>query len=274
LPAHASKEGVQLACEAKLTSSVSSKRYRLRFMLAERAGSVGDQLCAAIGNLPADFIVMGFFGVKGRKRGDYVKAELGSSLATVLNHGNSSSLICIKDDSVQLLPIKFKKGVFVVSVSLNKSSTKAFLDALRLSKPGDEIHVIYVKSYLEREDSDYTAQVRLKYEGFFESFRDPGQAVFSRYHDRLTKFELIAKGRRETIAQAVVRYADEVEADFLVVGANSADRVARGKQPVGSVSLQACLLTDRNFVIAKWIDIAPAIYEGNVRRACTPSARS
>lgn len=211
---------------------------------------------------------MGFFGLKGTKRDiTMLGATLRTNVADVLNRGNSCSLICIKDEDPELLPIRTKKAVFVVSVSLNKSSTKAFLDALRLSKPGDEIHVVYVKSYLEREDSDYTAEVRLKYEGFFASFRDDGQQTFSNFHDRLVKFELVSKERRESVPQAVVRYADEVEADFLVVGASVKDRVARGKKPVGSVSLQICLMTERNFIVANWIDVAPQVYDNHVGRS-------
>jgi len=61
-----------------------------------------------------------------------------------------------------------------------------------------------------------------------------------------------------------VRYADEVNADFVVVGANASDRVARDKTPVGSVSLQMCFLTSRNFIVANWIDVSLRVYDQTV----------
>lgn len=137
-----------------------------------------------------------------------------------------------------------------------------------------KVHVVYIKSYMEREESDYTTRVRDKYEAFFSGLKDGQQQIFSKFHDRITKFVLEPKRRRETTPQAVVRYADSVEADFVVVGANAADRVERGKQPVGSVSLQICHLTDRNFIVANWIDTIPRVYEANVRRAQTPMSGS
>uniref|UniRef100_A0A7S2IBE6 UspA domain-containing protein n=1 Tax=Alexandrium andersonii TaxID=327968 RepID=A0A7S2IBE6_9DINO len=183
--------------------------------------------------------------------------------------GNSSSVIVIKDESPSLLPIG-RPTKFVVSVSLNKSSTKAFLDALRLSRPGDEIHVVYIKGFMEKVDSDYTAQVREKYTAFFSGLKDGDEQVFSKFHDRVTEFVLLSKRQRETTAESVVRYADSIDADFIVVGANAADRVSRGKDPVGAVSMQICLETTRNFIVANWIDTTPAVYEAHVRRASTP----
>lgn len=275
LPVSCQQKALFSTCETKMTTSVSAKRYQLNWVSKEMAAGlgVGDLLCREIARMPAHFIFMGFFGLKGIKEAhDILGARLCTNVADVLSLGNSCSLVCFKDESADKLPVKGRKAVFVVSVSLNKSSTKAFLDALKLSKPGDEIHVVYVKGYMEREDSDYTTAMRQKYELFFSGLQDGKQEVFFKFHDRAVSFVLVDKHRRESTPQAVVRYADSVEADFLVVGANAADRVARGKKPVGSVSLQICLLTDRNFVVANWVDVAPEVYEANVRRAFSPAA--
>lgn len=271
LPVHCQKVALRSTCEAIMTSSVSSKRYHLTWASKVDKSGPGGQICDAIRELSVDYVCMGFFGLKGRKSAhDVFGGLLSTNVAKVLNMGNSCSLICIKDEDAGVLPIKQKKAVFVVSVSLNKTSTKAFLDALRLSKPGDEIHVVYIKSFMEFEDSDYTAQVREKYEGFFNSFKDEQQQVFSKFHDRSVQFVLVNKQRRESTPQSVVRFADEVNADFVVVGANAADRVARGKKPVGSVSLQICMLFERNFIVANWIDVIPRVYDRHVRSAATP----
>merc|ERR1712187_1104055 len=107
---------------------------------------------------------------------------------------------------------------FVVPVSLNKASTRAFLDAIRLSKPGDEIHVIFIKCHHEREESDYTTALRKKYEASFAFFKDGDQHVFSKFHDRETKFLMVEKKRRESTPQAIMRYSEPFEADFIAVG--------------------------------------------------------
>lgn len=263
LPLSCQPDALRSTCEAIMASSVSSRRYRLTWV-RKRPGGTGDSICAAIKELPADYICVGFLGLKGKK--DTVDVlhggKLCSNVFAVLTHGTGSSLICIKDETKEMLPIRQKKAVFVVSVGLNKVSTKAFLDALRLSKSGDELHVAYCRGYMESEDSDYTAQVRDKYEGFFKSMASSGSGgALASFHDRKVQFVFVEKQRREATPQALVRYADEVGADFLVVGANAADRVARGKRPIGSVSLQICLLTERNFIVANWVDVIPRVYQ-------------
>lgn len=276
LPVKCRKDALKMTVESTMTVCASSKRYKITWVNKVHADgpfAVGELICRTIAALPADYVCMGFYGLKGKKDGQKVPGGgmLSSNVLNVLSLGNSCSLICIKDEDPKDLPLRDRKAVFVVSVSLNKSSTKAFLDALRLSKPGDEIHVVYIKSYMEREESDYTAEVRAKYEAFFSGLKDGAQEVFSQFQDRSTKFVLEPKQRRETTPQAVVRYADDVEGDFIVVGANAHDRVSRGKKPVGSVSLQICLLTTRNFIVANWVDVIPRVYENHVRRAQTPS---
>lgn len=265
LPVSCRREQLRSTVDAQLTGSVSSKRYRLTWIKKEMES--GHHICEVITDLMADYCCIGYFGLKGEKKNP---TTFSKNLYPVLAQGNSCSVIVIKDEKASLLPIG-RPTKFVVSVSLNKSSTKAFLDALRLSRPGDEIHVVYIKGFMEKVDSDYTAQVREKYEAFFSGLKDGDEKVFSKFHDRITEFVLINKRARESTAESVVRYADGIDADFVVVGANAADRVNRGKDPVGVVSMQICLEWTRNFIVSNWIDTSPRVYEANVRRAPTPS---
>jgi len=261
-----------MTCETKLVGSVSSKRCKLAWV--EKTKDAGSHICAAVCEHGAQFVCMGYYGLKGKKEEAYhdiIGEKLSSNVATVLNQGNSCSLVCIKDDSEALLPVRERKATFVVSASLSKSSTKAFLDALRLSRPGDEIHVLYIKSYTDSGDMDMSAEVQSKFEGLFSTLSSSSRLeVSSRFTDREIKFVLEQKQKGETTPEAVNRYADSISADFLVVGANAADRVARGKKPVGSVSLQICLLTGRNFIVSNWIDVSPKVYEEMVRSALPP----
>jgi len=251
------KDAIKAYVENKLMSSVSSKRYRMTWK--QKTAQVGDMICKHIGDVDASFVCMGFFGRKGKKD----LHMLTSNLFEVLRHGRCSAII-FKDEDASMMP-RDCPTKFVVSVSLNKAATKAFLDALHLSKPGDEIHVVYVRGYLEDEDSDYTAELRAKYCGFFEGLQETSTGVLHKFHDRQTEFHMIPKQSRETVPQAVVRYADSIEADFLVVGTN-AMRVEKGKGPVGSISLQICMETERNVVVANWIDLDPRVYEKHIRR--------
>jgi len=75
---------------------------------------------------------------------------------------------------------------------------------------------------------------------------------------------MIDKQMRESTAQAVCRYADEQEADFIAIGTNIG-RVERGKEPIGGVSLQICMECDRNFIVAHWLDLNATVYDENVR---------
>jgi len=252
LPPSYRKDALKVYVDAKLTSSASTQRYRISWV-AKDGVPTGERICGAIRDLPANYVCLGFVGRKGKKDAHM----LSSNTLEVLCHGRCS-VIVFKDETPEELPIK-RPTKFVVSVSLNQSSTKAFLDALRLSRPDDEIHVVYIKSYMERTDSDYTKALREKYSGFFGALEDGAQQVFHKFHGRHIGFHMVEKQIRESTAQAVVRYADDVEADFVVVGTNAL-RVERGKKPIGSVSLQVIMLTDRNFIVANWVNVNPELY--------------
>lgn len=246
-------DAIRSLVEARLASAVSQKRYGVKWLRKEGA-KAGTHLCKRAQDRRADFVIMGFSGRKRRRD----RGQIASNCQLALERC-SASVIVLKDEEPELLPIR-RPCKFVVSVSLNKASTKAFLDALRLSQPGDEIHVVYVKSYMERTDSDYTRELREKYSAFFSGLQESESQAFSRFHDRRTGFVMIKKQLRETTAQAVVRYGDEIEADFMVVGTNTL-RTQRGKKPIGSVSLDICMEWERNFVVSHWVDIAPRLYD-------------
>lgn len=254
LPAQWRPDSIKNVVENTLTGAVSQKRYRITWLDKDGMTAARHLTMQAQAN-KADFVVIGYTGRKGTKDKNLLASNVQESIRTV-----GATVICIKDETPELLPLK-RPTKFVVSVSLNKASTKAVLDALRLSQPGDEIHVVYVKSFMERTDSDYTTELRGKYDSFFQGLKDGESHVFSKFHDRKTEFIMVKKQRRETTAQAVVRYGEEIEADFMVVGTNTLRRIERGKSAVGSVSLDICMEWERNFIVSHWIDIDPRLYE-------------
>jgi len=253
-------DALRTTVEAKLTSSVSEKRYRV--MWTPKDGKTpGQHLCERVQVRQADFSVMGFVGRKGKKDRQLMHSNVQEAIQNC-----QGACIVLKDESPDLLPIR-RVTKFVVSVSLNQASTKAFLDALRLSQPGDEIHVVYVKCFMERTDSDYTTQLREKYSAFFAGLKSGQEGAekggefhfLLKFQDRKTEFVMVTKQRRETTAQAVVRYGESIGADFMCVGTNTL-RAQRGKKPLGSVSLDICMEWDRNFIVSHWVDIRSELH--------------
>mmetsp|Transcript_74539 Transcript_74539/g.136095 ORF Transcript_74539/g.136095 Transcript_74539/m.136095 type:complete len:319 (-) Transcript_74539:75-1031(-) len=239
------REYIYSTCEAVCVAHLQAQRYNLAMIPRNPGEKVGVQLVEAIKELGADFTVMGIYGRKGR----VFRRMLASNVMEVMQRGRCSCIL-IQTESLGDLPVG-RPTVFVVSVSLNVAATKAFFDALRLSKPGDSIHVVYIKSYLEQTDSDYTVLLREKYAQFFTGLKDAQEEVLSKFGDREVVFRFVNKLKKETTASAVVRYADHVEADFVLVGTNSM-RVEKGKSILGSVSLQICMETCRNLVISNY----------------------
>lgn len=255
-------------CQNKLASSASSKRYSLTWK--DRKGKMGVEVADMILDHSIEcgpnFMCVGIYGVEDTRKETFKKHVL-----EMLRFARSS-VIVFKDEDSKLLPIR-RKAVFAVSVSLNQASTKAFLDALKLSKPGDEIHVVYIKSYMEDlEDSDYTAQLKEKFSHFFSNIQgEAASGVFGSFNGRELTFAAVTKQKHQTIPQAMVHYADEIDADFIVIGTNSL-RVERGKPVLGTVSLQIMEETDRNVLVSFWLDISPKVYEHHLK-AARPESR-
>jgi len=250
LPPAYRKDHIFSQVESELISSVLSHRYK--FSWQEKKEPAGEMICTHIKQSNSNFVCMGFRGLKRKDR------MLASNVYEVLQHGRCS-LIIFKESPSRLSIGRPTK--FVVSASLNKSSTKAFLDALQLSKPGDEVHVVYVNT---DPQSKYAAQLREHYRSFFDGLDHGDNEVYHKFHDRQTQFHILIRQEGESISQSVVRYADSIDADFIAVGTNAL-RVERGKTPIGSVSLQICTETETNIVISSWVDVSPRVYDANVR---------
>jgi nucleotide-binding universal stress UspA family protein len=260
LPPAMREDHLKGVCEALLTSALPERRYKLLWGPKDgrtAAMHLTDRVSAG----DANFAVVGWYGRKGRKK-DRSRDTMSSNTEEVIARAGCG-VIVMKDEDPQALPIG-RPTKFVVSVSLNKASTKAFLDVLRLSAPNDEIYVVYVKCFMERSESDYTTQVREKYSGFFTALKEGGSDVFSKFQDRKCEFHMINKKIRESTSEAVVRFAEDIDADMIAVGTNAL-RVTRGKSAVGTVSLDICMLWDKNFLVSHWIDVDPRVYDETVR---------
>jgi len=256
LPPSHRKDAIYAFAESKLISSARPDRYKL--VWKPRAAKVGAMISQIIDDSKPNFVCMGFYGRKGKKdRNECNRFLLGSNLYDVLCHGRCGAIV-IKDQDPGRLPVK-RPAKFVVSVHLNKAATKGFLDALRLSKPGDEIHVVYVR--VGRIDGcDYSLTLREKYDAFFSGLEAGKDSVWRHLHDRQTGFHMVDVQGWQTVSQAILAYADDIDADFIVVGSNSL-RMDRGKSPMGSVAMQLCMASDRNLIVSNW-----AQHEESVRR--------
>mmetsp|Transcript_89374 Transcript_89374/g.193456 ORF Transcript_89374/g.193456 Transcript_89374/m.193456 type:complete len:349 (-) Transcript_89374:41-1087(-) len=251
LPPRYKENAVKAHCEAKVSSWLLPKRYHLDMLKREADVSVGEQLCKVIHKLNGNFLVMGYKGISGRKP----KTVIGSNVMEVIQRGRCSCIIMRTEDPKEL-PSK-RPTKFVVSTGLNNAATKAFLDAVRLSKPGDEIHVVYIRPFSENQLNEgvRTKALREKYAGIFEGMKDPQKwpsQKMQKFGDRVVAIHLQPQGRGESVAEALVRKARCLEADFVLVGTNAL-RVEKGKPILGSVSLQIMKEWEGNLVVSNYI---------------------
>ncbi|CAE7459788.1 nipblb [Symbiodinium natans] len=239
LPPEYRKEHLRAVVYAKLLGWVTLDRFVLNWK--EKVAQVSQMICDHFVANPATFVCMGFRGRKGKKD----VRILTSNIYEVLRVGRKltllgmCSLVIFKEPNVCSLPMG-RPAKFLVSMSLNKAASKAFLDALRLSKPGDEIHLIYVTFFTEDQDSDHVKILRDRYSHFFEGLGDGDHHVLQKFFDRHIEFHIVPQHKGELIPQTVAGFAESIEADFVVVGTNAL-RVDRGKEPLGSASLQICM---------------------------------
>lgn len=266
LPVKWRKQTIEADIEARLTAAVSKERGKLKLVRRNTGTPVSEQILEECDQMGADFLVMGFLGRKrsgvGRataahdtvKRSNSYDLPISSNNLAVLGRATASIIIMqteITHDTRHLLPIG-RPARFVVSVSLNAASTKAFIDALQLSKPGDVIDVVYVKSFMEKTESDYTRTLREKYDSFFSGLKgDTNNEHFVKFGDRTCNFIFLEKRRGKTTAQMVTDYADANDADFVVVGTNTM-RLDRGKPVLGSVSADIMIETSANIVVSHY----------------------
>ncbi|CAL1132645.1 unnamed protein product [Cladocopium goreaui] len=249
LPPKWRKGAIHSDVEAKCTSYLVSKRYAISVKERTPGVKIGQLLCQDIKEQNAGFCVMGFAGRKGKDR-----HLIGSNVLEVMRCGKCSCIV-FKESDPSKLPLS-RPAKFVVSTGLNPAATKAFYDALRLSRPGDEIHVVYIRPYLEphSKESKVTTAIRHKYDSIFEGMKDPAawpSGKMVKFGDRNVKLVFAPQGINEGVAQALVRYANNFEADFVMVGTNVL-RVDRGKPPVGSVSLQIVMEFPGNCVVSSF----------------------
>eukprot|EP00746_Dinoflagellata_sp_MGD_P122433 gnl/MRDRNA2_/MRDRNA2_57321_c0_seq1.p1 gnl/MRDRNA2_/MRDRNA2_57321_c0~~gnl/MRDRNA2_/MRDRNA2_57321_c0_seq1.p1 ORF type:complete len:346 (+),score=59.47 gnl/MRDRNA2_/MRDRNA2_57321_c0_seq1:83-1120(+) len=273
LPVKWRKATIEANVESRLVSAVSKERGRLK-MMSRAPGPVSVQILDECEKFfgpntevfGSNFLVMGFLGRKrsgvGRataatdtiQRANSGDLPISSNNMAVLGKCTGSVIIMQKEITLQtrdLLPLG-RPGRFVVSVSLNAASTKAFLDALQLSKPDDVIDVVYVKSFMEKTESDYTRNLREKYDSFFSGLKGTtDNEQFVKFGDRKCNFVFLTKRRGKTTAQMITDYADSVEADFVVVGTNTM-RLDRGKPVLGSVSADIICETSCNIVVSHY----------------------
>lgn len=243
LPPSMQPDAVKSVTESKLIGSLSSKRYRMNW-IEKGNDSAGSILCEQIKSEESDFCILGYFGRKGKKDGNMVA----SNVYGLLKHGRCSTVVMKREDTFD----QNRNLKFVVHAKLDKASMKAFLDALRLSSPGDTIDVIYCVNFAEKKENIYTDQLKKKYHEFFESLGSADFEGFSKFQDRKLEFHIITKERSETVPGRITRYLDETGADFVSVGTNRM-RVERGKEPVGSISMQICQEADCNYIVSFWV---------------------
>eukprot|EP00434_Breviolum_minutum_P032809 symbB.v1.2.029016.t1/scaffold3125.1/size63008/3 len=237
LPPKWRKNAIQSDVETKCTSYLVSKRYQISVKERTPGVKIGQLLCEDIKEQGAGFCVMGFAGRKGKDR-----HLIGSNVLEVMRSGRCSCIV-FKESDPSKLPLSRP-------IQLNHFMRIAVF------RTGDEIHVVYIRPYLEPhcKESKVTTAIRHKYDSIFEGMKDPAawpSGKMVKFGDRKVKLVFAPQGINEGVAQALVRYANNFEADFVMVGTNVL-RVDRGKPPVGSVSLQIVMEFPGNCVVSSF----------------------
>lgn len=246
LPENGNADGVRSRCEALVASACGEARHIGFLSVSGGELSIAQSLLEVRRAHAAQFVTV------GRSRLASGLSQAGSIMAEILRDGNCSILVTNTDDPEYLRVRRPSK--FAVTASMNPATAQALVDAIRLSLPGDEIHIVYIKSFLEGEDSDYTRHVCQKYHALFDGFESTerqGQ-VLKHFCQRLIYFTLVEKRLRESTVQAFLQHAEEeVGADFVCVGANTT-RADRGKQPLGAVSASMCCETRLSCIVSAY----------------------
>jgi len=248
LPPKYRREHLESFCDSLCTSYLRKDRFKITMVARTPEEKVGTRLAKEAAHFGADFLVMGFYGRKGKK--EHSAKLFASNVMEIIQRGQCST-IAFRVDDTKAIP-QNRKVKFVVSVSLNAAATKAFLDALRLSKAEDEIHVVYIKQYDEDVETEGTRILRKKYAVLFAKLKDDAEEALSKFGDRTAVFHMLKKPKGDTTAEAVCHYAESISADFVGVGTNAL-RVQRGKPILGSVSMAIALACPCSFIVSNYV---------------------
>jgi len=216
-------------------------RYDLRRIDLAAGESLHDGMCRFVHSSHFQLV---FVGMQGRRSATDEPKVLGSTADYSLRHMFSSTAI-----------IKTRKHpeskIWVVGVDGSLHAHNALLVARRLAHRGDVIHALNV----HHETASTLADQHARNEMTNEYERDIGEYAD---HDKSArkatlKWVQIELPRRDaTIAEAIVGYAEEVEASYLVVGADGVKQTLvgdSGRRKLGSVSDSVVLKARCNVIV-------------------------
>lgn len=139
---------------------------------------------------------------RGKKHG-----SLGSTAAHVCINTDACVLVTHDTDN---LPAKNASARFVVAVENNAASTKAFMDAMALSRKGDTVDVVHLVA-AGTQARVHAEMLRMKYTYLFSS-----TTIAAYLEGRNLQFTMLP--RDGPVPETIASYADEVKANFLCVG--------------------------------------------------------
>jgi nucleotide-binding universal stress UspA family protein len=252
------KEQIRSNIEGILLSSFSKSRYELSF--EKKTTATKDVLMRFIQLYQDPFVVLGFYGVKGKKQ----DVRLGSTVQAILKRTDSTVIVCHDDD---LTPTKNNGAKYVVCVDNNQSSTKAFLDALSLSRERDTIEVVHICGTAP-EERHKAKMLQKKYTYMFTS-----KTLQPMTLGRACVFSLLPKKPGETTAETITAYAEEVGSVFLCVGTVALGSAADGTTGFSNAAAM-CTLSHCSVIISHFnkADCAFEIEAKKLKITSTPKA--
>lgn len=236
--AKAVEEHYQFALE---TAIPIPERFKLVRINLNEGESLHDGMCRFV---HGEHFQLVFVGMQGRRSPTDSPSVLGSTADYSLRHMFASTAV-----------IKTRKHpdskIWVVGVDGSLHAHNALLVARRLAHRGDEVHALNV----HHETAPTLAAQRERNAMTAEYERDMGEYAD---HDRSArkaalKWVQIELPRRDaTIAEAIVGYAEEHDASYLVVGADGVKQALlgnSGRRSLGSVSDSVVLKARCNVIV-------------------------
>jgi nucleotide-binding universal stress UspA family protein len=218
LPYDSTPEAIEAFYTAKLVSALPRARWRYITKVRTLGESTKAALCRYVNDDSHHFDVL-VVGVTGRKGPKDDPSVLGSTADYSLREAHMTSVLVRN----RTFPAD---AIFAVGTDGSESAHRAVTAACTMAQRGQTVIVFHIEDPKEEKEADakYTAAaIRARYESGLTS-------------DATVRFAVHRKAPLETISSAIISFAREHDATYIVIGADGVGAHVSGTSTWGSVS--------------------------------------
>jgi len=221
--------------ENRLITSFPAARYELKWTAKRPEHGIKEELVHSANETMADFVVVGFYGRKGRK----VDHSIGSSADYSMRNASASSIV-VKDTSPLMRDIAEERFdgnhprpiKFLVGIDNSNAALKALQDVMKLSKSlQDPIVMVHIAPQ-EQED----LPIGCTKDAILDKFENIRKRFLAQRPNVTIRIVMNTPG--QTLSEHILEEVDKEEADFVALGADAMKAKAKGKNAyyLGSIS--------------------------------------